>query len=113
MQLIGNLCWAVELGQINIFQEVSVLSQYQANPRLGHLEAAYHIFAYLKKHLDWGWLVSDSKAPDIHKAHFNSKATWTEFYGNVEEELSPNMFKPHGKPLTISAFANAIMLVML
>jgi hypothetical protein len=49
MQLIGILRWAVEIGQIDIYLEVSLLSQYQANPRLGHhLEAIYHIFAYLK-----------------------------------------------------------------
>jgi hypothetical protein len=32
MQLIGILRWAVELGWISIYYEVSVLSQYQANP---------------------------------------------------------------------------------
>jgi hypothetical protein len=44
MKLTGILRWVVELGQINIFYEVSFLSQYQANPRVGHLVAAYHIF---------------------------------------------------------------------
>jgi len=107
MQLIGILRWAVELGRIDIFQEVSVLSQYQANPRLGHLEAAYHIFAYLKKHLDWGRLVYDGKTPDINESHFNSKADWTEFYGDIVEELPPNMPEPCGKPVTISAFVDA------
>jgi hypothetical protein len=32
MQLIGILRWAVEIGCIDIFLEVSLLSQYQANP---------------------------------------------------------------------------------
>jgi hypothetical protein len=54
MLLIGILRWAVEIGRINIYLEVSLLSQYQANPRVGHLEAIYHIFAYLKKHPDMG-----------------------------------------------------------
>ena len=54
MQLIGILRWAMEIGRIDIFLEVSLLSQYQANPRFGHLEAIYHIFAYLKKHPDMG-----------------------------------------------------------
>jgi hypothetical protein len=47
MQLIGILRWAVKIGRIDIYLEVSLLSQYQANPRFGHLEAAYHIFAYM------------------------------------------------------------------
>ena len=49
-QLIGILRWAVEIGRIDIYLETAVLSQYLANPRIGHLEAAYHIFAYLKSH---------------------------------------------------------------
>ena len=66
MQLIGILRWAVEIGRIDIYLETSLLSQYQANPRFGHLEAAYHIFAYLKKHPDMGKLAYDSRTPDIY-----------------------------------------------
>jgi hypothetical protein len=54
MQIIGILRWAVEPGWIDIFVEVALLSQYQVNLRLGHLEVAYHVAAYLKKHLDMG-----------------------------------------------------------
>jgi hypothetical protein len=43
MQLIGILHWAVEIGRIDIYLEVSLLSQYQVNPRFGHIEAAYHV----------------------------------------------------------------------
>jgi hypothetical protein len=48
LQLIGILRWAIELGRLDIFVEVSQLSQHQALPRRGHLEALYHIFAYLR-----------------------------------------------------------------
>jgi hypothetical protein len=48
--LIGVLRWACELGRIDILVEVSMLSLHNAMPREGHLEAVYHIFAYLKKH---------------------------------------------------------------
>ena len=44
LQLMGILRWAIELGRVDIFVEVSQLSQFQALPRQGHLEAAYHIF---------------------------------------------------------------------
>jgi hypothetical protein len=37
-------------GGVDIYYEVSVLSQYLALPRVGHLEAVYHIFSYLSKH---------------------------------------------------------------
>jgi hypothetical protein len=74
MQLIGILHLAIEIHCIDIFLEVSLLSQYQANPRSGHLEAIYHIFAYLKKHLDMGCLAYDSKCPDINERIFNPNA---------------------------------------
>ena len=105
MQMIGILCWAVELSCIDIFLKVSLLSQYQANPRLGHLEAAYHIFVYLKKHLDMGWIVFDAKIPDVDETVFNLSADW--FYSVVKEELPPNMPELRGRPVTFSAFVDA------
>ena len=86
MQLIGILRWAVEIGRIDIYLEVSLLSQYQANPRLGHLEAIYHTFSYLKCHLDMGRLAYDSRRPDIDERIFHPQADWKEFDGDVEEE---------------------------
>ena len=92
---------------IDIFLEMSLLSQYQANPQFGHLEAAYHIFAYLKKHPDMEKLAYNSKQPEIDERIFHHNADWKEFYGDVEEELPPNMPEPRGHPVTISAFVDA------
>jgi hypothetical protein len=107
MQLIGILHWAVEIGRIDIYLETSLLSQYQANPQFGHLEAAYHIFAYLKKHPDMGKLAYDPHAPDIDKTFFYANADWKDFYGDVTEELPPNMPEPWGHSVNISAFVDA------
>ena len=107
LQLIGILRWAIELGRVDIFFETSLLSQYQANPRIGHLEALYHIFAYLKNHQDMGRIAYDPKAPSIDEAVFNSDADWTEFYGDVEEELPVKAPSPRGKPVSIYAFVDA------
>jgi hypothetical protein len=49
-QLIGILCWVIELGHVDIIMEVSLLSAHNVLPCEGHLEAVYHIFAYLRKH---------------------------------------------------------------
>jgi hypothetical protein len=50
-QLIGILRWMVKLGWVmDIYYEVSVLAQYLALPRIGHLHAVYHMFSYLNKH---------------------------------------------------------------
>jgi hypothetical protein len=44
LQLICIARWAIELRHIDIDHEVSLLLQYQANLRVGHLEALYHMF---------------------------------------------------------------------
>ena len=106
-QLIGICRWAVELGRIDIFYEVSCLSQYQASPRVGHLEALYHIFAYLKSHLDMGRIGYDPTRPKIDESVFHHNADWKDFYGDVEEELPARMPEPLGNPVTISAFVDA------
>jgi hypothetical protein len=51
---IGVLYWCVELGWINIVMKVSTLSWHLALPWEGHLDALFHLFAYLnKKHNAW------------------------------------------------------------
>ncbi|CAJ1951020.1 unnamed protein product [Cylindrotheca closterium] len=45
-ELIGILQWATEIGRVDISLEVSLLSQYQAAPREGHMEQALRIFAF-------------------------------------------------------------------
>jgi hypothetical protein len=107
LQLIGILRWAIELGRMDIFVEVSQLSQHQALPRHGHLEALYHIFAYLKKHENDTRIVFDPKTPNIDKRVFNSDADSQDFYGDVREELPPNMPEPKGKSVLISCFVDA------
>ena len=48
--LIGVLRWTCELGRIDILHEVSLLSQYLVQPRIGHLQQVINIFHYLKYH---------------------------------------------------------------
>ena len=47
MQLIGILRWLVELGRIDIYVEVSLMSSYNCMPRVTHLHAVLHIFFLL------------------------------------------------------------------
>jgi hypothetical protein len=107
MQLVGILRWAVELGRIDICTELSQLSQHQSLPRRGHLEAAYHIFAYLKKHDNGGRIVFDPITPVIDVRSLSNAADWTDFYGDVAEELPPQMPEPKGKTVTTSCFVDA------
>jgi hypothetical protein len=92
---------------LDIFVEVSQLSQHQALPRRGHLEAFYHIFAYLKKHVNGARIVFDPLTPNIDERVFNPDADWRDLYGDISEELPPNMPEPKGKSVIISCFVDA------
>ena len=99
------LRWAIELGRIDIYLKTSMLSHYSASPRKGHLEMVYHIFAYL-----WNFGVSalyfDPTAPDIEEKYF-PKVDWTDFYGDVAEEMPPHMPPPRGTPVSMHCFVDA------
>jgi hypothetical protein len=48
-EIIVMLRWATEIGRVDILFEVSLLSQYMANPREGHMEQLLHIIAFLRQ----------------------------------------------------------------
>jgi hypothetical protein len=75
--------------------------------RQGHLNAAYHIFAYLRKHENGARIVFDPKEPVVDVRAFNTNADWTDFYGKVVEELPPRMPEPKGKSVITSCFVDA------
>ena len=107
-QLIGILRCAVEIGRIDIYLETAVLSQYLANPRIGHLEAAYHIFAYLKSHPKMK-LVFDPTRVGLDESSFAEVGidAWKDFYGDVVEELPPRMPIPRGRSVDITCFVDS------
>jgi hypothetical protein len=89
----------VELGRIDIVTEVSMLSSYLACPRKGHLENALHVMGYLQlKHNSR--IIFDPTYPDIDQTAFPS-FEWTEFYGNVEKAVPPDMPPPLGKDVDL------------
>ena len=105
-QLIGMLRWAVELGRVDILLEVSLLSTHLANPREGHLEAVYNVFAYLNKQ-QHPPIVLDDRIIQMNEEAFE-KSDWKEsIYGDVEEEIPPNAPKPLGNPVTMTCFVDA------
>jgi hypothetical protein len=94
-QLIGVLQWAVELGRIDIAFCTAIMSKYMVQPRRGHLNELYHVFAYLKAH-DRSCIVLDSSRPRIDESRF-LKQDWTDFYRDAEEPIPPNAPEPRGK----------------
>jgi hypothetical protein len=105
-QLIGILRWAIELGRVDIYFEVAVLSQYLASPRQGHLEAVYHIFAYLKTHPKQK-IVFDPYDPGVDPQSISDDVDWTKYYGEMKEELPPDMPEARGNPVQIHCFVDA------
>eukprot|EP00804_Cyclotella_cryptica_P020326 CCRYP_014066-RA/>CCRYP_014066-RA protein AED:0.16 eAED:0.16 QI:0/0/0/1/1/1/3/0/747 len=105
MQLIGVLRWMCELGRIDICTEVSMLSSFAAMPREGHLEAALHVFSYLKSRSN-SRLIFDPKEPNVGESDF-VECDWSDFYPGAEEALPPNAPKPLGKGVTLRMFVDS------
>ena len=105
-QIIGILRWAVELGRVDILIQVALMSQYQAAPRQGHLEALYMIVHYLKRK-PVKRLVFDPSEPYIEEDGFVKNADWTEFYPDAVEEEPRHMPEPLGKPVSTHCFVDS------
>lgn len=107
MSLIGVLRWIVELGRVDIAVEVSLLSSHMALPREGHLEQVLHIFAYLKVHHN-AELVFDPSYPEIDQSLFQPQDWSSTVYGDkLEEDLPPNMPKPLGNAMKMTAYVDS------
>ena len=102
---ISILRWAVELGRIDIYVDVAMLSQHLVHPRQGHLEAVYDIYSYLKSH-ERSTMVFDDALVTNSQADFPT-FDWTDFYGNVTEAIPSNAPEPRGNPVQMTAFVDA------
>ena len=102
---VGVLHWIVELGRVDIVAEVSILASHMAMPREGHLEALFHVFAYLKwKHNSA--MVFDPTYPEINHDEF-TKQDWKQFYGDVKEPIPPNAPPPRGKSADLRLYVDS------
>jgi hypothetical protein len=105
-QILGILCWLVELGRIDIHLPFALLAQYLTLPCYGHLDQAFHIiFAYLKRH-NRSWIVLDPTRPQVDESQF-IQADWKEFYPDAVESIPPNAPEPLGNPILMSCFVDA------
>ena len=102
---MGVFRWIIELGRIDIATEVSALSAFQVQPREGHLEACYHIFAYLRKHPHFT-MIQHPVDIEMNEDRFMQQ-DWTDFYGDISEEIPEDAPEPLGRPMKITAFVDA------
>ena len=103
--LIGILRWCIKLRCMDIITEVTKLSSFLVSPREGHLEQAFHILAYLKKHLHSS-LVFDDTEPDLSDFHFK-KCDWEVQYLEVKEPIPNNAPKPLGHGVMATCYVDA------
>ena len=106
-ELIGVLRWATELGRVDILHEVSILSQYQASPREGHLEQLFNIFGFLKGNPKVV-IHMDPTLPNIDYSVFNYNTDgFQEMYRGAVEQLPLDAPKPRGIPVDVTAYVDA------
>ena len=67
--LIELLHWIVELGRVDICDEVSLMSSHLALPCQGHMKEFYHMFVYPKKHHN-AEMVFDPTSLDFYRSQF-------------------------------------------
>jgi hypothetical protein len=90
---IGILLWCVELGRIDIITEVSMLSTHPFLPRECHLEAVFHVCAYLGLHQNTR-AVFDPTYPSFDMGTF-IKTDWKSMYGDVKEMIPSDAPVPY------------------
>ena len=106
-ELVGILRWATEIGRVDILHEVSILSAYQASPRVGHLNQLLHIFAYLNRKPKLT-LYFDPDLPHIDYSIFQTDHDdFKEYYRDAIDEDPPRMPIPQGRDVKITVFVDA------
>lgn len=106
-ELIGILRWATELGRVDILFEVSLLSQYQAAPRQGHMQQIFHIFGFLKKHPKLTLYLDPTQPMIDPSAFYVDSESFKEIYRDAKDELPQRMPKPRGRSVSTTAFVDA------
>ncbi len=105
MGQMSMLRWMVELGRLNIYINVALLSSFLTQPHRGHMDAAYSIYVYLKDH-DKSTMVCDDAEINWNDSDF-PHLDWEDFYKDAKEAIPPNAPEPRGATVQINAFVDA------
>jgi hypothetical protein len=94
----------VELGRIDIITELSMLSTYLCLTREGHLEAVFHVFAYLGLHHN-ARVVFYHTYPSVDMGTF-IKTDWKSMYGDAKEMIPSDSPVSLGKEVDLRLFVD-------
>jgi hypothetical protein len=95
----------VELVCIGIITEVSMLSTHLCLRREGHLEAVFHVFAYLGLHHN-ARVVFDPTYPFVDMGTF-IKTDWKSMHGDMKEMITSDPHVSHGKEVGLRLFVDS------
>jgi hypothetical protein len=95
----------VELGRIYIITEVSIFSTYVCLPREGHLDAMFHVFAYIALNHN-SRVVFDPTYPSVDMGAFIN-TDWKSMYGDVKEMITPDAPVPRGNEVDLRLFVDS------
>ena len=96
----------MELGQADIVMETSALASMMVLPREGHLDAVFHMFAFLKRRHN-GVIVFDPTEPGIDINKFPREDWSATPYGECKEEIPSNALDSRGIVFTMRAFMDS------
>jgi hypothetical protein len=82
-----------------------MLSDYLCSPREGHLEAVFHVFAYLGLYHN-ARVVFDPTYPAVDMGTF-IKTDWKAMYGDVKEMIPSDAPMPRGKEVDLRLFVDS------
>ena len=92
----------IKIGRVDIITEVLTLASQMSMPREGHMDAVFHVFAYLKARHN-SRMVFDPTYPSIDKTNIQDHE-WKRLYGDVEEAIPSNCPKPLGREVDLRMF---------
>ena len=104
--LTGSAQWAITLGRMDIGYATTMLSRFNMCPREGHLQAMLRIFGYLKGK-SHGKILFDARELPLDDVEFIEGSNWKLTYGDVQEDIPPNLPKQIMKPVTLSIYFDA------
>ena len=103
--MIVILRWVVKIGRVDILLEVSLLSSQLPMPRVGHIQAVYRVFGYLKQ-VPKRKLYFDPMKPMIAEDIFH-KFGWEDFYPDACEPIPLYIPIPRSKSVPNHCFVEA------
>ena len=91
---------------MDICVEVAMMSSHMELPRRVYLEKVLHMFGYIKKHHN-DEMVFNPSEHSVVKEELEREEWYLIIYGEVEEELPPNMTEPRGLGLRVRLYVDS------